>query len=342
MMSNPSLEISVIDYHTAGEPFRIVESGFPEISGQSVLDKRASAIGNQELEKVRLLLVNEPRGHADMYGGFIVEANDSGADFGVLFWHGDGYSTACGHGTIALGAWAVDTGRVTANPDGETTVTIDVPSGRVQAIVRQEAGVTTQISFKNIFSQSIAENVSVELASGKTVTVDVGYGGANYASLNVEQLGLTVEPKHLDELIKVGREIKWTLNESPESNSQEDPRLNGIYGTIIYEELAASASQLHQRNVTVYADGRVDRSPCGSGTATRIAQLNYAGKLTVAMTLIHDSIIGTRFTGRVATELTEHDTAGVIPVISGNAFCTGTSKFTLNEHDELGTGFSLR
>ena len=331
-MSNHSLEISVIDYHTAGEPFRIVESGFPEIVGQTVLDKRASAIGNQELEKVRLLLVNEPRGHADMYGGFIVEPNDSGADFGVLFWHGDGYSTA----------WAVDTGKVTANPEGETTVTIDVPSGRVQAIVRQEAGVTTQISFKNIFSHSIAENVSVELASGKTVTVDVGYGGANYASLNVEQLGLTVEPQNLDELIKVGREIKWTLNESPESNSQEDPRLNGIYGTIIYEELAASASELHQRNVTIYADGRVDRSPCGSGTATRIAQLNHAGKLTVAMTLIHDSIIGSRFTGRIAQELTEHETAGVIPVISGNAFCTGTSKFTLNKHDELGTGFSLR
>jgi len=182
----------------------------------------------------------------------------------------------------------------------------------------------------------------VELASGKTVTVDVGYGGANYASLNVEQLGLTVEPQHLDELIKVGREIKWTLNESPESNSQEDPRLNGIYGTIIYEELAASASELHQRNVTIYADGRVDRSPCGSGTVTRIAQLNHAGKLTVAMTLIHDSIIGSRFTGRIAKELIEHETAGVIPVISGNAFCTGTSKFTLNKHDELGTGFSLR
>ena len=341
-MSSHSLEVSVVDYHTAGEPFRIVESGFPELIGQTVLDTRASAISNQELEKVRLLLVNEPRGHADMYGGFIVEPDDSGADFGVLFWHGDGYSTACGHGTIALGAWAVDTGRVTANPDGETTVTIDVPSGRVQAIVRQEAGVTTQISFKNIFSHSIAENVSVELASGNTVLVDIGYGGANYASLNVEQLGLTVEPQHLDELIKVGREIKWTLNESPESNSQEDPRLNGIYGTIIYEQLAASASQLHQRNVTIYADGRVDRSPCGSGTATRIAQLNHAGKLTVAMTLIHDSIIGSRFTGRIAKELTEHETSGVIPVISGNAYCTGTSKFTLNEHDELGTGFSLR
>ena len=335
-------EISVIDYHTAGEPFRIVESQLPLISGETVLDKRASAIANPELEKIRQLLVNEPRGHADMYGGFIVAPNDSGADFGVLFWHGDGYSTACGHGTIALGAWAVDTGRVAVNPNGDTTVTIDVPSGRVQAIVSQVAGVTKAISFKNIFSHSIAENVSVALSDGRAVAVDIGYGGANYASLDAKQLGITVEPKHLDELMRIGREVKWTLNESPESASQADQRLNGIYGTIIYEQLAASASQLHQRNVTIYADGRVDRSPCGSGTATRIAQLNHAGKLTVAMTLIHDSIIGSRFTGRIAKELTEHETSGVIPVISGNAYCTGTSKFTLNEHDELGTGFSLR
>ena len=341
-MAKLLLEISVIDYHTAGEPFRIVESQLPLISGETVLDKRTAAIANPELEKIRQLLVNEPRGHADMYGGFIVEPNDSGADFGVLFWHGDGYSTACGHGTIALGAWAVDTGRVAVNPNGDTAVTIDVPSGRVQAIVSQVGGVTKSISFKNIFSHSIAENVSVALSDGRSVAVDIGYGGANYASLDVKQLGITVEPKHLDELIKIGREVKWKLNESPESVSQADQRLNGIYGTIIYEELSSSENQLHHRNVTIYADGRVDRSPCGSGTATRIAQLQHSGKLTKNMTLIHDSIIGSRFEGRIDQEQTLHGTSGVIPIITGNAFCTGTSSFTLSENDEIGTGFSLR
>lgn len=335
-------EISVIDYHTAGEPFRIVESQLPSFNGETVLDKRASAVTNPELEKIRQLLVNEPRGHADMYGGFIVAPNDSRADFGVLFWHGDGYSTACGHGTIALGAWAVDTGRVEVNPDGDTTVSIDVPSGRVHAIVSQASGVTKAISFRNVFSHSIAVDLAVALSDGRAVTVDIGYGGANYASLDAKQLGITVEPKHLDQLIRIGREVKWTLNESPASASQADQRLNGIYGTIIYEELSSNENQLHHRNVTIYADGRVDRSPCGSGTATRIAQLQHSGHLAKKMTLIHDSIIGSRFEGRIEQEQELNGTKGVIPVITGNAFCTGTSRFTLSENDEIGTGFSLR
>ena len=127
--------VSVVDYHTAGEPFRIVIDGLPDIPGATVPDRRVFALGSAEVDAVRQLLVNEPRGHADMYGGFVVPGNDSGADFGVLFWHKDGYSTACGHGTIALGVWAVESGRVTASPDGDTSVVMDVPSGRVVARV---------------------------------------------------------------------------------------------------------------------------------------------------------------------------------------------------------------
>lgn len=341
-MNTPLVRVSALDYHTAGEPFRIVSHGLPELHGETVLDKRAAASENQELERIRKLLVNEPRGHADMYGGFITKPNDSGADFGVLFWHGDGYSTACGHGTIALGAWAVDTGVVTADPDGHTEVTIDVPSGRVQALVTKSGGVTKEITFKNVASSSIADNILVTLNDGRTVTVSIAYGGANYASLDATQIGLSVEPKHLDELIRIGREIKWKLNESPESNSQSDSRLNGIYGTIIFEHLSSTATELHQRNVTVYADGRVDRSPCGSGTAARIAQLWHEGSLSTDMTLIHDSIIGSRFLGRIDSVLTESGLAAVIPMISGNAHHSGSSEFVYYEKDELGMGFSLR
>ncbi len=165
--------MTAADYHTAGEPFRIVSVGLPSITGATVLDKRAGAPSNQELEQIRKLLVNEPRGHADMYGGFIVGPNDDGADFGVLFWHGDGYSTACGHGTIALDAWAVDTELVAAEPNGETAVTIDVPSGRVQALVTQANGITTQISFKNVFSHAIAQTVPVALDVGRTGSLDI-------------------------------------------------------------------------------------------------------------------------------------------------------------------------
>lgn len=341
-MANESLKISSVDYHTAGEPFRIVSQGLGEIPGETVLDRRSWAVENPDFDKIRQLLVNEPRGHADMYGGFIVPPDDPGADFGVLFWHGDGYSTACGHGTIALGAWAVDKGLVQAADDGVTTVTIDVPSGRVQAVVGRQSGRTTEVSFKNVFSHSIAEQIPVRLSSGKEVTVGIGYGGANYASLNASELGLEVVPANLTELTSIGREVKWLLNELPISQSQSDNRLNGIYGTIIFEELGATEASLHQRNVTIYADGRVDRSPCGSGTAARIAELHHSGELRPGMELIHDSIIGTRFRGQIDDVQQRSEVLGVIPRVSGNAFMTGSSVFTLDELDELGTGFSLR
>ncbi len=147
--SFPVQAITTVDYHTAGEPFRIVLDGVPEIPGSTVGERRVFAQESEEIDRLRRLLCHEPRGHADMYGGFLTPADDDGADFGVLFWHKDGFSTACGHGTIALGVWAVETGRVTSDPDGETIVTIDVPSGRVEARVLQTAGRITSVTFRN-------------------------------------------------------------------------------------------------------------------------------------------------------------------------------------------------
>ena len=334
--------ISTADYHTAGEPFRIVHEGLPKLSGETVLDKRSFAQESVEFERIRQLLVNEPRGHADMYGGFITEANDENADFGVLFWHGDGYSTACGHGTIALGAWAIDSGLVKSTPNSLTPVTIDVPSGRVQALVQKQDGVITGITFRSVRSHMVAKDLSLDLDDGRKVSLDIGYGGANYAILETSQLGLEVVPEHLDELIRLGREIKWKLNNSPEAQSQKDSRLNGIYGTIFFDRLGQTSDQIHQRNVTIYADGRVDRSPCGSGTAARIAQLAHSQELRSGMTLLHDSIIGTRFEGRIAEDEEGHDAPGVIPEITGNAWLMANSSFVLAPSDPLPSGFSLR
>lgn len=334
--------ISATDYHTAGEPFRIVHTGLPEIEGLTVLDKRSFAQESDALDRVRKLLVSEPRGHADMYGGFVTAPDDAGADFGVLFWHGDGYSTACGHGTIALGAWAVNSGLVASTPDSVTPVTIDVPSGRVQARVQKEHDVITGITFRNVWSHVVATDLSVQLDDGRSVVLNVSYGGANYAILEASQLGLEVIPDHLDKLVRLGREIKWKLNSSPESQSQADARLNGIYGTIFYDRLTTTSTQLHQRNVAIYADGRVDRSPCGSGTAARIAQLAASNELQEGMTLVHESIIGTRFEGRIADTYEEHSISGVIPEITGNAWLMAESNFVLVPTDPLDSGFSLR
>jgi proline racemase len=334
-------DVVVTDYHTAGEPFRIVTAGVPDILGSTVLERRQFAQGSADVDAVRRLLVNEPRGHADMYGGFVVPGNDEGADFGVLFWHKDGYSTACGHGTIALGAWAVRTGRVEAVDDGDTDVVIDVPSGRVTARVTCAGSEVERVSFRNVASYVIARDVKVTTSRG-AVSADISYGGALYASVRASAVELSVAPDHYHDLIAIGREIKWALNETPWAHHPSDSRLDGIYGTILFDDLDQSQDGPHQRNVTVFADGEVDRSPCGSGTSARLALLADEGRLAAGQSLRHDSIVGTTFLGRVVEHVGIEGRAAVITEVEGVAFQTGTATFSLDPRDPLGTGFTLR
>jgi len=333
--------VSTIDYHTAGEPFRIATDGLPEIPGASVADRRVFAQGSAEVDRFRQLLVQEPRGHADMYGGFVVPPDDDGAHLGVLFWHKDGYSTACGHGTIALGVWAVEHGVVPSEPDGVTDVVIDVPSGRVRASVTCRSGAVTGATFVNVPSYVVARSLRAETELG-TVEADVSYGGAIYASVPASAFGLEVTPEHYPALIAAGRAVKWALNDSPAAQHPEDPRLSGIYGTILYDDLGRTADGPHQRNVTVFADGEVDRSPCGSGTCARLPLLVADGLLGDGETLTHDSIVGTRFTARVREHVDVAGRAAVVPAVTGRASMTGEHRFVLRDDDEVGTGFTLR
>ncbi|MGW0480133.1 proline racemase family protein [Nonomuraea sp. NPDC003214] len=316
--------ISTVDYHTGGEPFRIVTGGVPAIPGATVLERRANAPA--AADHVRRLLCHEPRGHADMYGCFLVPPDDPGAHLGVLFWHKDGYSTACGHGTIALGVHAVREGLVESDPDGETDVVVDVPSGRVTARVRREAGRVTAVTFVSVPSYVIARGVP---AAG--IETDLSYGGAIYASVPAKAVGLSVEPRHVGELIAWGRRIKAGLEGHPATRHPGDDRLSGVYGVIFYDDLGPG----RQRNVTVFADGEVDRSPCGSGTAARLALLHEDGHRG---TLVHESVVGSVFRARVAAETP----AGVVPEIEGMAYRTGRHTFELDPDDPIGTGFTLR
>ena len=318
-------EIAATDYHTAGEPFRIVTAGVPPIAGATVRERRERAAASEPLETVRRLLCHEPRGHADMYGCFLVAPDDDGADLGVLFWHKDGYSTACGHGTIALGAWAVESGAVAAPCDGEVDVTIDVPSGRVVARVRLRDGVVEAVAFRNVPSFVIARDVQ---AAG--VAVDVSYGGAIYASVPAARFGLRVGPDDLPALIAAGRAVKQALEGTAVARHPDDERLSGLYGTILYDDLGP----LHQRTVTIFADGEVDRSPTGSATSARTALL----ALGDGETWRNDSIVGTTFYARAVGEAD----GGVLTEVEGTAFRTGEHRFVLDPRDPLGTGFVIR
>jgi proline racemase len=323
------MEIETTDYHTAGEPFRIVDAGAVEIGGDTVRDRRDFAAGSDEVDNVRRMLCHEPRGHADMYGCFLVAPDDDGADLGALFWHKDGYSTACGHGTIALGAWAVQSGRVTAPADGEATVTIDVPSGRVTATVRMTDDEVQSVVFRNVPSFVVARGVA---AAG--TEVDAAYGGAIYAFAPASNWGLRVVPEDLPELIAVGRRVKHDLHETAAARHPDDDRLSGIYGTVLYEQLGP----LHQRTVAIFADGEVDRSPTGSATSARTALLLDEGSIGEADTWRADSIVGTTFHARAIGRVPE----GVLTEVEGMAFRTGRHRFFLDPRDPLGTGFVLR
>ena len=323
------MEIAATDYHTAGEPFRIVEAGVVDIPGDTVAARREHAARSEEVDRVRRLLCHEPRGHADMYGGFLVPPDDGGADLGVLFWHKDGYSTACGHGTIALGAWAVESGRVDAPADGEVDVTIDVPSGRVVARVRRRAGAVESVAFRNVPAYVVARGVQAD-----SVDVDVAFGGAIYAFVPAERFGLRVVPADLTELIAAGRRVKRALQGSEVARHPTDRRLSGIYGTVLYEELGP----LHQRNVAIFADGEVDRSPTGSATSARTALLAADGALDSWETWRNDSIVGTTFHARAIGEAPD----GLLTEVEGTAFRSGEHRFVLDPRDSLGTGFVLR
>jgi proline racemase len=354
--------VRTVDYHTAGEPFRIVPDLPFTIAGDSVIERRSNAQApGSDGDLLRRLLVNEPRGHADMYGGFIVPPNDDGAHFGVLFWHKDGFSTACGHGTMALGCWAVRSGLVPPDPSGVTRVVIDVPSGRVTATVRATSEATRagaegatdvtfrNVTFRNVPSRLTASDVPVTTAGFGAVRADIVWGGATYACVRASDLGLSVVPEQLTALIEAGRQVKAGLQDHPAAQHPTDARLDGVYGTIIYDDVSDDDARanlagrdrpapLAQRNVTIFADGQVDRSPCGSGTAARVAALDARGELAHGATLEHYSIVGSRFTASIAERLPD----GVVVDVSGSAHAVGTAEFTLDPTDELGLGFVLR
>ena len=319
--------VTAVDYHTGGEPFRIVTGGVEQPRGTTILEKRRDALAR--LDHVRRLLVYEPRGHADMYGCHVVEPDDEGADLGVVFFHNAGYSTACGHGTIALVTWALDEGLVRKR-EGENRVVVDVPSGRLECRAVVEGGRVVSVRFRNVPAFVWATGVR---AAGRVV--DVAFGGAFYASLEER-----VEPAELPRLIALGRELKRALEAGHEIVHPLEPELRDVYGVIFWQH--EEDDPLTQRNVTVFADGEVDRSPCGSGTSARLALLDASGQLARGAELRHLSIVGSEFRGRVVGEAEVAGAPAVITEVEGSAYRTGAHVFELDAADPLKEGFLLR
>jgi proline racemase len=319
--------ISAVDYHTGGEPFRIVTGGIELPRGEMILDRRRDAL--ERLDHVRRLLVFEPRGHPDMYGCFVVPPNDDDADLGVVFFHNAGFSTACGHGTIALVTWALDEG-IVERREGENHVVVDVPSGRLDTWAQVENGRVRSVRFRNVPAFVHAEGLRIG-----DVAVDVAFGGAFYASVEAR-----VEPAQLPQLIERGRELKRLIEAEHEIVHPLEPELRDVYGVIFWQE--EGEDPLTQRNVTVFADGEVDRSPCGSGTSARLALLDRSGRLPRGAELRHLSIVGSEFRARVVGDAEVAQIQAVVTEVDGSAYRTAEHVFTLDPDDPLGEGFLLR
>jgi len=335
------LKITSIDAHTGGEPLRIITGGFPELQGSTILEKRQYARTHHD--HLRRALMWEPRGHADMYGALLTAPVTPDGDIGVLFMHNEGFSTMCGHGIIGLVKVGVQTGMFPITGDA-TVMKIDTPAGRVTATAHIRNGQVERVSFLNVPSFLYQQDLTIHVDGLGEVTYDIAFGGAFYAYVDVDQPALknaVIDDKHQTQLIDVGMRIKRAvMNTVPLHHPTGDDDLNFLYGTILVKML--HTEEVHSRNVCVFAEGEVDRSPTGTGVSGRLAIHHAKGDLPLDETITIESLIGSRFTGRVVETVEVGGLPGIIPEVAGTAYITGQHTFLIDPDDPLREGFILR
>lgn len=329
--------IDTVDMHTAGEPLRIIVRApfLPE--GATILARRRDA--QARWDHFRRVLMFEPRGHGDMYGALIVPAERPGSLFGVLFMHNEGYSTMCGHAIVALGKAAVELGWTQAIAP-VTTVAIDAPAGLVVAHARVQGGKVESVAFENVPSFAPILDGRVAVPGIGDVRFELGFGGAFYAYVDADAIGLSLEADNARRISEWGMAIKHAVAASVPIVHPVERDLSFLYGTMFCGR--ARGSGAHSRHACVFADGAIDRSPTGTGVSGRVAILHAKGLLGVGERLSFESLTGERFGGRVLRTVDYHGVAAVVPEVEGQAYFTGRHSFFLDDGDPLGGGFLVR
>ncbi|SMD34432.1 proline racemase [Reichenbachiella faecimaris] len=332
------LKIKTIDMHTGGEPLRVILSGLPELKGNNVLEYRRFMKENHD--HLRTALMYEPRGHADMYGGILVPPNDDRADFGILFLHNEGYSTMCGHATIAITKLAVEMGWV-EKVEPVTKVVIDAPCGRLESFARIKNGEVASVYFHCVPSFVVGLNYEVEVEELGLIQYDLAYGGAFYAYVDADQYGIKMTPDNYQQLIGKGTAIKQAVIKSNDQiHHPFEPDLSELYGTIFTGK--SHSNHIDSRNVCIFAAGEVDRSPTGSGVSGRMAIHHKRGELNDGEFMSIESILGSVFMGSVYKEEQYGSFDAVIPQVEGTAHITGQNEFLIDPKDSFKEGFLLR
>lgn len=325
--------LSTVEMHTGGEPTRIVVDGWPKFAGRTLLDKRREA--RERFDHLRRGLMLEPRGHEGMYGALLVEPDYPEADLAVLFMHNEGYSTMCGHATIALARWAVESGRVKRTTP-ETTVRLQCPCGLVTAHVAADGSVR----FDSVPAFAHALDRIVPTSTWGPVTVDIAYGGAFYAFLAADSIGLDLRTSPMRAIVDAGEEIARAAAKAIPLEHPDEPDLAFLYGTILTD--GGNGADVPSRNVCIFAGRQVDRSPTGSGVTARMALQIARREARLGEERRFESCTGAIFTGRAVCEAPPvGPRKAVIVEVGGIAHFTGESRFRFDADDPLREGFVL-
>lgn len=330
-------QFEYLDLHVAGEPFRLITAGLPKICGETMEQKRIYAM--RHLDNQRKLVLLEPRGHADMYGGFLTSPVHAGSDLGIVFIHGSGMSTMCGHGVIALARAAVELGIVSLR-DGAVPIRIDAPSGTVDLTIYANKGKVQSIAFQNSLSFPYAIGQQVKTPSYGTITVDIGYGGAFMVFADIRQFNVDLASDNVSTMLSIAMECGKAAISQLDMVHPSDPgrsaKANGIC-MILVDYLASTEKEIFSRTFTVFGQAQFDRSPTGTGTAALATILWKKGYLHSGQTLVNTGISGIPFHATV-------DISGeqIIPTIYSNAFVTGKGYVILEDDDPLQEGFFIK
>jgi len=331
------LKITTINAHSAGEPLRIITSGFPELKGESILEFRRYA--KENYDHLRTAIMWEPRGHADMYGCIITPPVSTEADFGVLFMHNEGFSSMCGHAIIATTTVVLETGLLPIK-EPETQVKIDTPAGMVTSYAKIKDGKVLSVYFHNVPSFVVTKNEEIDIPGLGRIKYDIAFGGAFYVFVQAKDADVPLTPEGFSELIEKGMIIKRAIMKKHDLNHPVESDLSFLYGTIFTGEPLAEG--VDSRNVCVFAEGEVDRCPTGTGVSARMAIYYKKGEIGINEPMIFESIIGSRYTGSVVKTVKFGPYDAVIPQVEGTAHITGKSEFFIDPKDQLKNGFILR